>query len=160
MARNVSSRILIAYEAFERFAAIIRLHEMAERGASQWKSQLDQKVLTEEHTRDIEGVKDEKYDLKVSSELPALTSGEVIDGASTCANKTKVTTRDGVVTVSGDAKNQAEMDLVTKFVNDFEVVKSVVNNMGLKRKSRFLTRGTGGGATQFQRTVPIKTNGK
>ena len=106
-----------------------------------------QKDLTEEYAKDIEGVKEVKNELKVSAEEPpARTVGEVIDDASitaqiksalfthrsTGAIKTKVTTRDGVVTVSGEAKNPAEKDLVTKLVNDVKGVKRVVNKMEVK----------------------------
>ncbi len=105
-----------------------------------------QKELTEEYTKDIEGVKAVKNELKVSAEPPARTVGEVIDDASitaqvksallthrsTSAIKTKVTTREGLVTVSGEAKNQAEIDLVTKLVNDVNGVKTVVNKMEVK----------------------------
>jgi len=42
---------------------------------------------------------------------------------------TKVTTNDGIVTVSGQAKNAAEKSLVTKLVTDVNGVQSVVNNM-------------------------------
>lgn len=105
-----------------------------------------QKDLTEEYAKDIEGVKAVKNDLKVSAAPPARTVGEVIDDASitaqiksallthrsTSAIKTKVTTRDGVVMVSGEAGNQAEKDLVTKLVNDVKGVKSVVNDMAIR----------------------------
>lgn len=104
-----------------------------------------QKELSEEYAKDIEGVKAVKNELKVSAEPPARTTGEVIDDASitaqiksallthrsTSAIKTKVKTRDGVVTVGGEAKNQAEKDLVTKLVNDVKGVKGVANNMGI-----------------------------
>ena len=43
--------------------------------------------------------------------------------------KTKVETTDGVVTLTGIAKNAAEKSLVTKLVNDINGVKSVDNNM-------------------------------
>ena len=105
-----------------------------------------QKDLTEEYAKDIEGVKAVKNELKVSVAPPARTVGEVIDDASitaqiksallthrsTGAIKTKVKTRDGVVTVSGEAKNPAEKDLVTKLVTDIKGVNSVVNNMEVK----------------------------
>ena len=48
---------------------------------------------------------------------------------STSALKTKVSTTDGVVTVSGIAKNAAEKSLVTKLVTDIDGVGSVINNM-------------------------------
>jgi osmotically-inducible protein OsmY len=51
---------------------------------------------------------------------------------STSVLKTKVTTNDGVVTVSGQAKNEAEKALVTKLVTDINGVQSVVNNMTIE----------------------------
>ena len=48
---------------------------------------------------------------------------------STSAIKTKIKTMEGVVTVTGVAKNAAEKSLVTKLVSDIEGVNSVVNNM-------------------------------
>ena len=109
-------------------------------------SSLAQKELTEEYAKDIEGVKAVKNELTVSAEPPARTAAEVIDDASitaqvksallthrsTSAIKTKVKTREGVVTVGGEAKNQAEKDLVSKLVNDVKGVKSVTNDMKLE----------------------------
>lgn len=105
-----------------------------------------QKDLTEEYAKDVDGVKGVKNEMTVVEEAPSRTMGEVIDDASitaqvksalllhrsTSAIKTSVTTKDGVVTLSGDAKNQAEKDLVTKLVNDIHGVKSVINNMEVK----------------------------
>jgi osmotically-inducible protein OsmY len=48
---------------------------------------------------------------------------------STSALKTSVTTKDGIVTLSGKAANGAEKDLATKLVEDIHGVNSVVNNM-------------------------------
>jgi len=48
---------------------------------------------------------------------------------STSALKTKVSTTDGVVTLTGIAKNAAEKSLVTKLVTDIDGVTSVVNDM-------------------------------
>ena len=105
-----------------------------------------QKELSEEYAKDIEGVKGVKNEMTVSTTPPDRSVGEVIDDASITAQvksallthrstspiKTKVTTRGGVVTLSGEAKNQAEKDLVTKLVNDIHGVKSVVNTMEVK----------------------------
>lgn len=107
-----------------------------------------QKELTAEYAKDIEGVKEVRNEIKVSpaGEPPARSFGEVIDDASITAQvkaallthhstspiKTKVTTRDGVVTLGGQASNQAEIDLVTKLTKDIKGVKSVVNNMEIK----------------------------
>ena len=51
---------------------------------------------------------------------------------STSALKTRVATTDGVVTVSGIARNAAEKSLVTKLVTDIDGVISVVNNMTIE----------------------------
>jgi len=105
-----------------------------------------EKDLTEEYAKDIEGVKGVKNEMTVSTAPPPRRLGEVIDDASitaqvksallthrsTSAIKTKVTTRDGVIILSGEAKNQAEKDLVTKLASDIHGVKSVVNNMEVK----------------------------
>jgi len=75
--------------------------------------------------------------------MPEATMGEKIDDASitalvkmtllfhrsTSATHTKVDTSEGIVTLSGKARNAAEKDLVTKLVTDINGVKSVVNNM-------------------------------
>jgi hyperosmotically inducible periplasmic protein len=107
-----------------------------------------QKELTAEYAKDIEGVKDVKNEMTVASaaEPPSRILGEVIDDASVTAQvkadllthhstsslKTKVTTKDGVVTLSGKARNQAEKDLVTKLAKDIQGVRSVVNQMEVK----------------------------
>ncbi len=104
-----------------------------------------QKELTTEYAKDVEGVKEVKNEMTIAK-TPAKsdeTMGEKIDDASitaqvkssllahrsTSAIKTKVQTKDGVVTVSGIAKNDAEKSLVTKLVNDINGVTSVINNM-------------------------------
>ena len=104
-----------------------------------------QKELTTEYAKDVEGVKEVKNEMTVAKTpaKPAETIGEKIDDASitaqvksslmshrsTSALKTKVETTDGVVTLSGIAKNAAEKSLVTKLVNDINGVTSVINNM-------------------------------
>jgi len=104
-----------------------------------------QKELTGEYAADVEGVKGVKNEMTVVTNpaRPAETIGEKIDDASitaqvkstlmahrsTSALKTKVETKDGVVTLSGVARNEAEKSLVTKLVSDIDGVTSVVNNM-------------------------------
>jgi hyperosmotically inducible protein len=104
-----------------------------------------QKDLTTEYAKDVDNVKEVKNDMTIAK-TPATaneTVGEKIDDASitaqvksslishrsTSALKTKVETTDGVVTVSGIAKNAAEKTLVTKLVTDINGVNSVINNM-------------------------------
>ncbi|NOS72598.1 MAG: BON domain-containing protein [Verrucomicrobia bacterium] len=104
-----------------------------------------QKDLTEEYAKDVEGVKEVKNELTIvkTPAKPVETISEKIDDASitaqvksslmfhrsTSALKTKVETTDGVVTLSGIAKNAAEKSLVTKLVSDINGVNSVINNM-------------------------------
>jgi osmotically-inducible protein OsmY len=102
-----------------------------------------QKDLTTEYAQDVEGVKEVKNQMTVTSKPQAPTLEEIIDDASinaqvrmallthrsTSAFRTLVATTDGVVMVGGFAKNTAEIDLVTKLVTDIHGVKSVVNNM-------------------------------
>jgi hyperosmotically inducible protein len=104
-----------------------------------------QKELTTEYAKDVEGVKAVNNEMTIakSPAPPAETIGEKIDDASitaqvksslmshrsTSALKTKVETTDGVVTLSGIAKNAAEKSLVTKLVTDIDGVTSVINNM-------------------------------
>jgi osmotically-inducible protein OsmY len=108
-------------------------------------SSMAQKDLTTEYAKDVEGVKEVKNEMTIAKTpaKPDETMGEKIDDASitaqvksslmshrsTSALKTKVVTTDGVVTVSGVAKNDAEKTLVTKLVTDINGVNSVINNM-------------------------------
>jgi hyperosmotically inducible protein len=104
-----------------------------------------QKELTTEYVKDVEGVKDVNNLMIVSqtSTKTKTTIGEDIDDASitaqvkmtllsrrsTSALNTKVETKSGVVTLSGKARNAAELDLATKLANDVIGVKSVKNRM-------------------------------
>jgi osmotically-inducible protein OsmY len=109
---------------------------------------LAQKDLTTEYAKDVEGVKDVKNEMTVAktSVKRDKTVGEKVDDASitaqvkmtllshrsTSAFNTKVKTKNGVVTLSGKAKNAAEKELATKFVNDVKGVKSVKNRMTIE----------------------------
>lgn len=103
-----------------------------------------QKELTTQYTKDVEGVKEVKNEMTMAK--PSQTIGDKIDDASitaqvkmtlmmhksTGAIRTNVTTTDGVVTLSGQAKNDAERDLVTKLAEDVEGVNDVVNKMTIE----------------------------
>ena len=111
------------------------------RGTADSKAEKD---LTTEYAKDIEGVKDVNNEMTVSgAPKKKATLGEKIDDASitaevklallshrsTSAVHTKVTTKNGVVSLSGKARNTAEIDLVTKYVSDIKGVKRVKNHM-------------------------------
>lgn len=104
-----------------------------------------QKELTTEYASDVAGVKNVKNDMTVAGN-PSNTKetiSEKIDDASitaqvkmalllhrsTSAIKTRVRTNDGVVTLQGKAKNDAEKTLVGKLTSDVKGVTDVVNDM-------------------------------
>jgi hyperosmotically inducible periplasmic protein len=106
-----------------------------------------QKDLTTEYAKDVDGVKDVKNEMTVAkTSKKGRTVGQKIDDASitaqvkmtllyhrsTSALNTSVTTKKGVVTLGGKAKNAAEKDLATKLVNDVNGVKSVKNLMTIE----------------------------
>jgi len=107
-----------------------------------------QKELTTEYAKDVDGVKDVKNEMTVSAagKKAPQTTGDKIDDTSitaqvkmallfhrsTSALNTTVTTKRGVVTVGGKAKNAAEKDLVSKLVSDIHGVKSVKNRMTIE----------------------------
>jgi hyperosmotically inducible periplasmic protein len=107
-----------------------------------------QKELTTQYAKDVDGVKDVKNEMVVVSKPSKKTPtvGDKIDDASitglakmtllyhrsTSALNTSVTTKNGVVTLSGKAKTAAEKDLATKYVNDVNGVKSVKNQMTIE----------------------------
>ncbi len=104
-----------------------------------------QKELTSEYVSDIDGVVTVVNSMVVAEapEPEVRTASEKMDDASitaqvrttlmahrsTSAIKTKVETRDGVVFLTGIAKNAAEKALVSKLVNDLQGVTSVKNQM-------------------------------
>jgi osmotically-inducible protein OsmY len=107
-----------------------------------------QKELTTEYAKDIDNVKEVKNDMTVgpapaTANSPDATIGDKMDDASitaevksalfshhsTSALHTTVSTADGVVTVTGIAKNDAEKSLVTKLATDINGVTNVINNM-------------------------------
>ncbi len=104
-----------------------------------------QKELTTEYAKDIDNVKTVVNNMTIAKTPPtaAPTTGDKIDDASitaqvksallshhsTSAIHTGVSTTDGVVTLTGIAKNDAEKSLVTKLTEDISGVTNVINNM-------------------------------
>lgn len=114
------------------------------RGEAKNVSQLERNA---EYARAVEGIKGVRNEMTVATIAgePAQTTQEKIDDASvtaqvmmalqthrsTSALKTSVATKDGIVTLGGEAPNSTEKDLVTKLVSDTYGVKSTVNNMSI-----------------------------
>jgi len=108
-------------------------------------SSLAEKELTTEYAKDVDHVKSVKNDMTIAElqTAPATTNNDNVDDASITAEvkaellsqrstsdlQPKVSTKDGVVTLSGIAKDDAQKRLVTTKVSDINGVASVVNNM-------------------------------
>ncbi len=112
-----------------------------------------QKDLTTEYAKDVEGVKEVHNEMAVFTDIvkpmdssvarkmdsytesiddasiTALTKTVFLSHRSTRAFKTEVSTKGGVVTLGGKAKNAAEKSLAGKLAGDIHGVKAVVNNM-------------------------------
>lgn len=104
-----------------------------------------EKQLAAEYAKDVEGVKSVRNQITVTSHAePAMDRiADRIDDASitaevktsllfhrsTRALATRVVTRDGVVTIRGEARNDAEKQLVGKLAEDVTGVKKVDNLM-------------------------------
>jgi osmotically-inducible protein OsmY len=123
------------------------------KGEADNQAQLD---LTTVYAKDVDGVKDVKNEMMVAqtTKKPVGTTmsekasdmGEMIDDASitalvkgallyhrsTSGLNTKVETKDGVVTLTGKAKNAAVKDLAAKYTGDVRGVKSVNNQMTIE----------------------------
>jgi hyperosmotically inducible periplasmic protein len=108
----------------------------------------EQKELTTEYAKHVEGIKGVKNEMTVSltPKKRPRTIGERIDDASITAQvnmsllnhrstsvlNTTIKTKHGVVTVGGKARNAAEKELVTKLVADINGVKGVKNRMSIE----------------------------
>ncbi|WP_257309808.1 BON domain-containing protein [Geothrix fuzhouensis] len=104
-----------------------------------------QKQLTAEYAKDVDGVTEVRNELVAAKpgKLAHRSVGAKVDDTSitaqvktallfhksTHALATKVVTRDGVVTLHGQATNAAERDLVTKLAEDVHGVTHVNNRM-------------------------------
>ena len=104
-----------------------------------------EKDLTTEYVKDVEGVQDVDNQMTVAKTPPEKhrTVGEFIDDSSIKAQiklvlllhrgtspfRTEITVEKGVVTVTGKAKNVAEIELVSKRIEDIPGVVRIHNRM-------------------------------
>ncbi|MBF0204614.1 MAG: BON domain-containing protein [Desulfamplus sp.] len=141
---------------FHRNVNAIATEILSENGTVTLRGKADseaQKSLTTEYAMDVEGVKAVKNEMTVlNAEIKPSTQtigqkvdaiNEFIDDASitalvktallyhrsTSSLKITVETKEGVVSLGGNANNAAEKDLITKLATDVNGVKDVVNNM-------------------------------
>jgi len=108
-------------------------------------SSMAQKELTTEYAKDVDNVKEVKNEMTIATapaapdasisdkigdaSITAQVKSSLLSHHSTSAIHTGVSTTDGVVTLTGIAKNDAEKSLVTKLTTDINGVTSVINNM-------------------------------
>jgi hyperosmotically inducible periplasmic protein len=107
-----------------------------------------EKDLTTQYAQDVDGVTRVDNEMTIaSSPPPEPTIGQKIDDTSitaqvkftllahrsTSAMRTHAETNNGVVTLRGNARNQAEIDLVTTLVKDIDGVKAVRNEMTIQQ---------------------------
>jgi len=136
---------------FHRNVSATRTHVDVKDGVVTLSGDADsqaQKELTTEYAKDIDGVKtvNNNMDIKPMEQGSNQSISTTIDDASitaqvkmtllvhqsTSAISTHVKTENGVVTLTGHAKNDAEKSLVSKLVSDINGVKDVVNNMDVQ----------------------------
>jgi len=106
-----------------------------------------QRELTEVYAGEIDGVKAVKNEITVAANpQPRETMGEDVDDVSitgqlklallshnsTSALKTKVSTENGVVTISGEADSESEKALVAELAREIKGVRQVENRMTVK----------------------------
>jgi osmotically-inducible protein OsmY len=106
-----------------------------------------EKDLTTEYAKDVEGVKSVNNDMTVGkiAKKKQTTVSKIDDASitsqvkmsllyhrSTSGLNTSVSTKKGVVSLSGKAKNAAERDLAAKYANDVNGVKKVNNKMSIE----------------------------
>ena len=105
-----------------------------------------QKELTTEYVKDIDGVRDVRNEMSVTHHPKGRTAGQKIDDASitslvkmsllyhrsSSALHTEVSTKRGVVTLTGKADTEAQVNLASKLARDVNGVKEVRNRMSVQ----------------------------
>ena len=141
MAVKIRSRLLVMANVSATTTTVSVQDGVATLGGT--AANLAQKELTGVYAGEIDSVKSVKNNIVVKDE-PTLS--EKIDDASittqvkfallshksTSALKTRITTTDGIVHVTGEAGSAAEKSLVTKLAQDVRGTASVTNDMTVK----------------------------
>ena len=104
-------------------------------------SEESHKSLAQETVASLPGVKSVDNRLEVKGEHPVEKSDAWISTKMkttllfhrSVSAMTEVNTKDGIVTLKGDADNQAQKDLTTEYANDIDGVKDVKNEMTVSK---------------------------
>jgi hyperosmotically inducible periplasmic protein len=103
------------------------------------------KTLAQETVASLPGVKSVDNQLKLKDEpgagrgdalVRARVNLDLLSHRNLSGTKTDVQVKDGIVTLSGEAANQAQIDLTTEYIRDVEGVKDVKNDMTVSEASR------------------------
>ena len=103
------------------------------------------KILAQDTVAALPGVKSVDNQLKLKDEAGAGTPDvlvrarvelDLLSHRNLSAGKTNVQVKDGIVTLSGEAANQAQIDLTTEYIRDVEGVKDVKNDMTVPEANR------------------------
>jgi osmotically-inducible protein OsmY len=100
-------------------------NEMTVTGHSKEQQTVGEKIVVDSSKKTKRSVGEKIDDASITAQVKMT----LLYHRSTSVLNTSVTTRKGVVTLSGKAKNASEKDLATKYVNDVHGVKSVKNLM-------------------------------
>ena len=122
------------------------------------------KSLAQETVADLPGVKSVDNRLEVKGEHPAEKSDAWISTKvkttllfhRSVSVMTEVNTKDGIVTLRGDALSQAQKDLTTEYAKDVEGVKDVRNEMTLSKTSKKTHRTSGEKIDDASITAQVK----
>jgi len=104
-------------------------------------SEESHKSLAQETVASLPGVKSVDNRLEVKGERPAEKSDAWISMKvkttllfhRSVSAMTEVNTKDGIVTLKGDADNQAQIDLTTEYAKDVDGVKDIKNEMTVSK---------------------------
>jgi len=108
-------------------------------------SEENHKSLAQETVASLPGVKSVDNKLEVKGERPAENSDlwlkakvktMLLFHRNVSAINTEVNIKDGIVTLRGNAENQAQKELTTEYVKDVEGVKDVRNEMTVSKTSK------------------------
>ncbi len=103
------------------------------------------KSLAQETVANLPGVKSVDNRLEIKGERPAENSDlwlkakvktVLLFNRNVSAARTEVDVKDGIVTLQGDAENEAQKELTTEYVKDVEGVKDVKNEMTVSKTSK------------------------
>ena len=131
--RNVDNRIVVVADADKDRADREADKEKAEMRADRDRAHAKADAKYDENRRDLNAKYDENRrdmgDKIDDASITAQVKGSLAVHRSTSALRTDVTTRDGVVTLRGEAKNSAEKELAGKLAKDVRGVRDVNNEI-------------------------------